>query len=66
MRTEKQWVECDCCGLKADIEDEDKCKPLEEVEDLLLRIEVGGVVPAGECRECGALMFAVTEKERKD
>lgn len=47
---------CQNCELEAD---EDEIIPLEQVEDLLLRIQPGEVVPAGECRACGALVHLV-------
>jgi hypothetical protein len=28
-----------------------------DIPDLLVRIESGGVVPAGECNDCGALVY---------
>jgi hypothetical protein len=49
--------ECDNCG---------KVWPADKlggIEDLTQRIEPGGVVPSGECPECGALCYPVEKKE---
>jgi hypothetical protein len=35
---------------------------LEEIVDLLQRIEPGGEVPSGECRECDCLCYLVKKK----
>jgi hypothetical protein len=38
---------------------------LEEIPDLSQRLDVGSVVPSGECPECGALCYE-TEEDRKN
>jgi len=38
---------------------------LEEIVDLLQRIEPGGEVPSGECRKCDALCYLVKEPAPK-
>ena len=53
-------VECDNCGSIFDPEF-DKLIPLHEVKHPLQRIEPGGIVPAGECPECGAWVYPVKE-----
>lgn len=58
MKTEKKtFVECDNCSHV--YEEGVGYIPLEDVEDLLERIEPGGLVPAGECtqEDCGALVY---------
>lgn len=43
--------ECDNCG---------ECwteNNLHEIDDYFQRVESGGVVPSGQCRECGALCY---------
>lgn len=45
---------CDNCGSVTEADD---LVPLDEVPDLGERLEPGSVVPAGECRECGALAY---------
>lgn len=47
-------VQCDNCGLIIDDDTEMQMNPIRDLEQ---RIEPGGVVPAGECPECGALMY---------
>ena len=47
-------VECDNCGNVATILD---LIPLQDVPCLTSRIEPGAEIPAGECRECGALSY---------
>jgi hypothetical protein len=34
-------------------------KRLKDIQDLEQRIEAGGMVPSGECPECGALCYPV-------
>ena len=51
-------VKCDNCGNVATIFD---LVPLENVPDLTSRIDPGAEIPAGECRECGALSYLQTE-----
>lgn len=43
---------CDNCG-STDAPD----IPMEEIHHLAQRLDVGGVVPAGECGHCGALTY---------
>lgn len=40
--------------------------PLEEVKDLASRLDPGSVVPAGECPECGALLYQEPEEYAED
>lgn len=47
-------VKCDDCGK---VWSEDVVKSLAEIDRLWDRIDPGGVVPAGECPECGALCY---------
>lgn len=50
---------CDNCGREfADAGALKRVFP--DIPDLLGRIEPGGIVPAGECPECGALVYAET------
>lgn len=35
------------------------------VKDLLQRVESGGIMPGGECPECGALMYPTQDKPKK-
>jgi hypothetical protein len=52
--------ECDNCNAK--YEREDRLKHVfPDIPDLLVRIEPGGTVPAGECPGCGALVYPVKE-----
>lgn len=48
-------VRCDNCG-KAWREDQLR-RVFPDIPDLLQRIEPGGTVPAGECPDCGALVY---------
>ena len=43
--------ECDNCD-KLWAEDD-----LKEVEDLSMRVDPGGIMPSGECPDCGALCY---------
>ena len=54
-------VECDNCG---DLTTADDLLPLDEAPDLSARLDVGGVVPAGECLKCGA--FSYIKKAREE
>ncbi len=45
--------QCDNCG-KVFTADE-----LCDVEDFSMRVEPGGIVPSGECPECGALCYPI-------
>lgn len=47
---------CDNCECTGEPEIE-----LADIPDLFQRIEPGGVVPSGECPECGALCYPVEE-----
>ena len=47
-------IRCDNCGGRFLVH---QIIPLEEVRDLADRLDPGSVVPAGECRECGALCY---------
>lgn len=48
--------ECDNCGTT--YQDETQLKHVfPDIPDLLQRLDVGGVVPAGECTGCGALAY---------
>jgi hypothetical protein len=38
---------------------------LEDISDLTERIEPGGIVPSGECPECGALCYPKAKKAKK-
>ncbi|MEB3022938.1 MULTISPECIES: hypothetical protein [Mycolicibacter] len=49
-----QQYECGNCALILGDEEQ-----MNEIRDLEQRIDPGGVVPAGECPECGALMYVV-------
>ena len=49
-------VECDDCGWTGAASD--LARQLADVPKLGERLDVGGLVPAGECK-CGALCFAV-------
>lgn len=44
-------IACDDC------QSIDNATELHEVKDLLQRVEPGGMVPAGECKNCGALCY---------
>jgi hypothetical protein len=37
-----------------------------DIPDLLVRVEPGGTVPAGECPTCGALVYPVVHAEVTD
>jgi hypothetical protein len=50
---------CDNCGC-----DTLRCE-LEDIPDLNQRLDVGGVVPAGECAECGSFSYEVEEEEEE-
>ena len=47
-------IECDNCSGKYRI---DQIVALEEVEHLAERLDPGGIVPAGECPNCGAFCY---------
>jgi len=48
---------CANCNIHWNLED------LKPVQDLFQRIESGGVVPSGECPECGALCYPEKKRE---
>jgi len=48
---------CDNCGVEWDLED------LQPIKDLHQRVDPGGVMPSGECPDCGALCYP--EKKRR-
>ncbi len=50
-------VRCDNCGHETT---DGKLKVrLADIPDLQQRLDVGGVVPAGECPQCGALTYII-------
>lgn len=49
-------IHCDNCEWTGDLDGEDYVV-LGHVEDLEIRLEPGGEVPAGECPDCGALVY---------
>ena len=49
---------CDNCGQTF------AGKKLKQIKDLLQRVEPGGIVPSGECPECGALCYPEKETRR--
>ena len=51
-------LKCANCGREYADDNELKFK-LHEIRDLLMRIEPGGTVPAGECVDCDALVYPV-------
>lgn len=50
---------CDNCNLEYTGE------RMQPIENLLQRIEPGGVVPSGECPDCGALCYPIVEAAKK-
>lgn len=48
--------QCDNCHFLIDEASEEAMNPIRDLQE---RIEPGGVVPAGECPQCGALMYLV-------
>jgi len=59
MRTPRIATEglhkCDNCSKIFDAID------LKDIEDLSLRIDAGGIVPSGDCPDCGALCYPYTK-----
>ncbi len=49
-------LECDNCGRGYEREEQLK-HVFPDIPDLLQRLDVGCTVPAGECPECGALVY---------
>ena len=55
MREEQTaQVICDNCG---DMTTADDLLSLDQAPDLSARLDVGGMVPAGECLKCGAFSY---------
>lgn len=52
-----QGAQCDNCGRAWSL------GALEEVDDLDQRIDPGGIVPSGQCPDCGALCYPATPGE---
>lgn len=50
---------CDWTGVASDIK-----ITLGQIHHLAERLDEGGVVPSGECPECGALCYLITEDEK--
>jgi hypothetical protein len=48
---------CDNCGQSYEREEQLKYV-FPDIPDLLHRLDVGGLVPAGECSECNALVYS--------
>ncbi len=55
---------CDSCG-KVWLENQLQ-RVFPDIPDLLVRVEPGGTVPAGECPTCGALVYPVVHAEVTD
>ena len=53
---------CDNCGRKYEERDLSRLYP--DIPDLLVRLDPGGTVPAGECPACGALVYPEDEPIR--
>lgn len=47
---------CDNCNMRFEREDQLRCV-WPDIPGLAERLDVGGIVPAGECPECGALVY---------
>lgn len=60
---EAKWA-CDNCGAEFDSEQE--FRPLTELPNLWERLEPGGVVPFGECRDCGAFVYSKESVNKKE
>jgi DNA-directed RNA polymerase subunit RPC12/RpoP len=54
---------CDNCGRRYERQEDFK-HVFPRIPDLLQRLDPGGTVPAGECPECGALVYLETEPVR--
>jgi len=54
-------LECHNCGARFHEDDLERVFP--NIPDLTERIEPGGTVPAGECAECGFLVFPMEEED---
>ena len=57
----QQVYECDNCGEIFDSEDQ----LIQPVPDLEMRVDPGGPMPAGECDQCGALVYLRRAREKK-
>jgi len=54
---------CDNCGRR--FEDDTKLRHIfPDIPDLLTRLDPGGTVPAGECPDCGALVYPEADPVR--
>ena len=51
--------QCDNCNWRGT--DEQLGLPLSEIRHLAERLDPGGIVPAGECPECGCLAHPIAE-----
>lgn len=56
----KERSKCDNCGWRG----VPKIDAFADIPDLFERIEPGGVVPSGECPECGALCYPLKPKPK--
>ena len=54
--SDRPYHECDNCGK------EFSWKNLKPIRDLTGRLDAGGIVPTGECPDCGALCYPVVVK----
>lgn len=50
-------AKCDNCGRVFDFKDD--VNPLDKIDDLTGRIDVGGIVPAADCPICGGLSYCI-------
>ena len=55
-------MKCESANCEQQYELPDDRIKLADVEDLWMRIDPGGEVPAGECPACGALCYMVKEE----
>ena len=53
--------QCDNCGWKG----KPKINAFADIPNLFERLDPGGVVPSGECPECGALCYPIKPKPKK-
>ncbi len=54
---------CDNCNERYEREDQLK-HVYPDIPDLLQRLDVGGIVPAGECPACGSLVYPMVDPAR--